>query len=81
MATSKLQAAMNNMHSQLNIERMSSLAKDTRIKTLEDLIIKLGQDPRDVSAVEEIIKNKNVDIQALKKQLKLPNIEHPQEKK
>lgn len=58
MAASKLQASMNNMHSQLKVERMSSLAKDTRPKYLEDLIIKLGYDPSNVKAAEDIIKNK-----------------------
>lgn len=45
MVASKLKTSLNNMHSQLNIERMSSLVKDTRIEALEDLIIKLGYDP------------------------------------
>lgn len=69
------------MNSQLKIERMYSLAKDTRIKTLEDLVIKLWYDHSNVKAAIEIIKRKNADIQALKKQLKLPTIEHPQAKK
>lgn len=60
------------MYSQLKIERMSSVAKDTRIKTLEYLIIKQGYDPRYVKADEEIIKHKNANIQALQKQLILP---------
>jgi len=47
------------------MERMSSLAKDTRIKALEDLVIKLGYDPSNIKVAEETIKNKNVDIQAL----------------
>lgn len=51
---------------------MSFVAKDTRIKTLEDLVMRLGYDPSDVNAAEKIIKIKNADIQALRKQLKLP---------
>lgn len=78
MATSKLQASLNNIHSQLKLENMSSLAKDTKIKGLEDLVIKLGLDPKDIKAADEIIKSKNVDIQALRKQLNLPTTEHPQ---
>lgn len=50
---------------------MSSLAKDTKIKTLEDLVIKLGYDPIDVKVVEEVIKNKNAYIQPLRKKLKI----------
>jgi len=45
---------------------MSYLDKDTRIKTLEDLIIKLGYDPNDVKATKDIIKKKNANIQALR---------------
>jgi len=62
------------------MERMSSLVKDARIKALEDLVIKLGYDPSNIKVAEEMIKNKNVDIQALRKQLKIPTTEHPQAK-
>jgi len=55
---------------------MSSLTKDTRIKALEYLKIKLGYDPNNVKATKDIFK-KNGDIQALRKQLKLPTTEHP----
>ena len=66
------------MHSQLKLEIMSSLAKDTRINHMEDLIVKLGIYPNDVDVGKENIKNSNVDIQALRKKLKLPTIEHSQ---
>jgi len=56
---------------------MSSLAKDTGIKALEYLIIKLILDPNDVHVVEEIIKNTNVDIQAHREKLKLPATKYP----
>lgn len=59
---------------------MPSLAKHTIIKSLEDLVIKLGYDSNDVKAAEEMIKNKNADIQALRKQLKLHTTKHPQAK-
>jgi hypothetical protein len=59
------------------MEKVSSLAKDNRIKSLEDLVVKIGYDPKDVNAVEEIIKKKNLDIASLRKQLKLPTIEDP----
>ena len=80
MAASKLQVSLNNIHSQMKMEIMSSLAKDIRVKALEGLVIKLGYDPRDIKGVEEMMKNKNVDIQALRKQLKLPTTKVPQTK-
>ena len=77
MEKSKLQVSLSNIHSQLKMEKISSLTKDTKIKSLEDLVIKLGYDPSNVKAAEEMIKRKNANIQALRKQLKLPNTEDP----
>lgn len=51
MIVSKLQLSLNNMNYQLKIENMSSFAKDNRIKSLEDLVINIGHDPKDVKAV------------------------------
>jgi len=42
---------------------------------LEEIIIELGHDPKGVQA---LIKKKEEDIAALKKQLKLPRTIHPQ---
>lgn len=36
-------------------------------KSLEDLVIKIGYDPKDVIIVEETIKKKNLVIAALRK--------------
>lgn len=59
------------------MENVYSLAKENRIKTLEDLVIKIGYDPKDINVAEEIIMKKNIDIAALRKQLKLPATEDP----
>lgn len=40
----------------------------------------MGHDPTDIKVVEKLIKKKNEDIAALKKQLNLPHLEHPQTK-
>jgi len=56
------------------------LAKDIRIKSLEDLVIKLGYDSKDVKSMKEIVRRKNVDIVALRKQIKLPSPEDSQAK-
>jgi len=45
------------------MEKVSSLDKDNGIKSLEDLVVKIGYDPKDVSATEDIIKKKNLNIQ------------------
>ena len=59
------------------MEKISSLAKDNRIKSLEDLVVKIGYDPIDINFAEDIIKKKNLDIAALRKKLKLPATKDP----
>ena len=71
MSLSKLQVFLANIQSQLKMEKISSDDKDTRIKYLEDLVVKIGYDPSNMNVAEEIIKKKNADIEALRKQLKL----------
>jgi len=77
IAAHLLQNSLNNISAQFQLEMASSQAKDTRIKSLEDLIIELGHDPKYVKATERLIKKKNDDIAALKKQLKIPPLHHP----
>jgi hypothetical protein len=74
-ATSRLQVFLSNIQKQLKLEKISSFAKDNRIKTFEELVLKIGYDPSNVKAIEEMLKKKNVDITSLRKQLKLPLIE------
>jgi len=62
----------------LELEKASSLAKDNIIKSLEEIIIELGHDPKDPKGIQELIRKKEEDIAALKKQLKLPITMHPQ---
>ena len=73
--TSKLQVSLNNVQTQLKLEKISSFPKDNRINILEELVLKIGYDPSNVKAYEEMIKNKNADIASLRKQLKLLPIE------
>jgi hypothetical protein len=68
---SKLQVSLNNVQTQLKMEKISSFAKDNRIKTLEELVLKIGYDPLNVKEDEEMIKKNNSDIASLRKQLKL----------
>jgi hypothetical protein len=59
------------------MEKVSSLAKDNKIKSLEELVLKIGYDPTNIKEAEEMIKNKNVDIASLRKQLKISVTEDP----
>ena len=70
--TTKLQVSLNNVQTQLKLEKVSYFAKDNKIKSLEKLVLKIGYDPSNVKAVEEMLKKKNDDITSLRKQLKLP---------
>lgn len=67
IAAHQLQNSLSNILAQYQLEKASSQAKDTRIKSLEDLVIELGHDPKDIKANEQLIKRKNDDIAALKK--------------
>jgi DNA-binding transcriptional MerR regulator len=64
----------------LKIEKISSFSKYNRIKTLEELVLKIRYDPSNVKVVEEMLKKKNFDIASLRKQLKLPPMEDAQAK-
>jgi hypothetical protein len=79
-SAAKYRTTLRNAQTQLKLEKMSSFAKDNKIKTLEELVLKIGYDPTNVKAAEEMIKKKNADIAALRKQLKLPPTEDPQMK-
>jgi hypothetical protein len=79
-SAAKFQVSLNNAQTQLKLEKISSFAKDNRIKTLEELVLKIGYDPANVKAAEEMIKKKNADIASLRKQLKLPPTEDSQAK-
>ena len=58
---------MNNVQTQLKLEKISSFAKDNRIKTLEELVLEIGYDPSNVKAVKEMLKKKNANIASLRK--------------
>jgi hypothetical protein len=80
IVATKLQVSLSNIQTQLKLEKISSFAKDNKIKTLEELVLKIGYDPSNVKAVEEILNKKNDDIESLRKQLKFPPMEDAQEK-
>ena len=66
-SASKFWVALSNAQTQLKPEKISSFAKDNKIKTLEELVLKIGYDPANVKATEEMIKKKNADIASLRK--------------
>lgn len=50
IATHQLQNSLNNISAQFQLDKASSQDKDTRIESLEDLVIELGHDPKDINA-------------------------------
>jgi hypothetical protein len=76
----KLQVSLNNVQTQLKLKKVSSLEKDNKIKSLQELVLKIGYDPSNVKAAEELMKKKNVDVASLRKQLKISATEDPQAK-
>ena len=67
----ELKESLRNTNTQLDLERMSSTAKDNKIKKLEDIIVDLGHDPKDPKGVRALMKKKDDDIAAFKKRLRL----------
>jgi len=74
----KLQNTLHNTTAQLELEKASSQAQDNRIRSLEYIIIELGHDPSDPKAVQALLKEKEADIAALRKMVKIPATLHPQ---
>jgi hypothetical protein len=71
---------LNNVQTQLKLEKVSSLAKDNKIKSLEEMVLKIGYDPTNIKDAKELVKNKNADIVTLRKQLKISATKDPQAK-
>jgi hypothetical protein len=76
----KLQVSLNNVQTQLKMNKVSSFAKENRIKYLEEMVLKIGYDPSNVKVAEELLKKKNANIASLRKQLKLPTTKDSQAK-
>lgn len=74
----RLQNSLNNTASQLELERASSQAKENRIRSLEDIIIEIGHDPKDIKGIQEILKLRDADMAALRRKIKLLASIHPQ---
>jgi len=66
MLAHQLKESLTNTSTQLGLERMSSSAKDNRIKTLEEIIMDLGHDLKDAKGIKALMKKKEEDITALK---------------
>jgi len=74
----RLQNSLHNTSAQLELEKASSLAKDNRLKSLEEIIMELGHDPNDPKGIQALIKKKEEDIAAFRRKLRLPITIHPQ---
>ena len=74
----RLENSLNNTAAQLELERASSQAKDNRIKALEQIIIELGHDPKDIKVVQALLKLRDADLAALRKMVKVPATIHSQ---
>ncbi len=45
---------------------------------MEEVIIEIGHDPKDVKGIQELLKIRDADMAALRKKIKLPATIHPQ---
>jgi len=76
----RLQNSLHKIAAQLELEKASSQAKDNIIKSLEEIILEMGHDSNEPKGVQTLMKKKDEDIAALRKQIKLPATLHPQTK-
>lgn len=58
MLAHQLKESLKNTNTQLDLERMYSSTKDNRIKTLEEIIVDLGHDPKNAKGVKALMKKK-----------------------
>ena len=80
MSLWKLQVTFSNTQSQLKLEKVSAMAKDSKIKSLEDLMIQLEYNPSNIEMAQTLVRKKNADIAALRRQLNMPVTEDPMAK-
>ena len=80
MSAHKLQNTISNMQDQMKMDKSSLYAKDIRINALEELVLQVGYNPTNIKVEEALVKKKNENIATLRKQLKIPQSEHPQTK-
>lgn len=52
MSVQKLQNSLDNIKVELKLEKASSKARDNRVKALEDLVIEVGYDPKNVKGMK-----------------------------
>jgi len=62
----------------LTQERVATKANRIHINELEREIISLGEEPKNMIVVEDLIKNKNNKIKILKKKLNFLDVQHVQ---
>ena len=77
VSVTRLQNTVFNLQGQMKLDKASLHAKDLRIISLEDLVLQIGVDPSNIQVAQALIKQKNEDIAALRKQLKFPLDAHP----
>lgn len=68
----------NKIENQWKQEKVVKRKKQIRINELEQWIIVLGLDPNDANFLQALIKSKNIEIQVLKKKLKMLYFDHVQ---
>jgi hypothetical protein len=69
---------VHKINRQLKQEKISTKENQTKIVELEKKIIALGIDPKDPTAMGELVKQKDTKIKVLRKRLNLPKSQHVQ---
>lgn len=70
------EALLEKVLNQLKLEKENSKALTTQNEELKKLIVKIGVNPKDRSAIRKLLQGAETKIQVLMKKLKMPSIEH-----
>jgi hypothetical protein len=74
----KLHNMSNKIKEQLRLEKLLTRTKQMRIEELENMMLKLRDDSKDIEPMQDLINTKNTEILTLKQQLNLTNVDHVQ---
>jgi hypothetical protein len=74
----KMKNMVMKIEKQLTQERVATKANRIQINELERKIISLGEDPKNMTIVGDLIKEKDNEIKILKKKINVPDVQHVQ---
>jgi hypothetical protein len=73
-----LQTTNDKILNQLKHKKLANRTNQMRLEKIEQWFIDLGENPHDVASIQDLMKTKDTEIHVLKKNLKIPGVDHVQ---